>query len=106
MEENGAITLYLSCVNIEHVSRPGKLPLKVHIFSLPFYSADSLQHSHGRRGLTLEALADVVGVGAGPVLEQNLSGLAGPGHRLEQILYLVSGAKKEKKTNTVLGLLP
>lgn len=58
----------------------------------PFFVADGLQDAHRRRGLTLETLADVVGVGSRPVLEEHLSGLAGPGQGLEEVLHLVGGA--------------
>lgn len=60
--------------------------------TLPFLGADGLQHPDGCRRLTLEALADVVGVGSCAVLKQHLSGLAGPGQRLQQVLHLVGGA--------------
>lgn len=53
-------------------------------------AADGLQHADSGRGLSLEALTDVVGVGSGPVLEQHLSGLAGSGQVL-QVLDLVGG---------------
>lgn len=68
---------------------------------VPVPGTDGLQHPHGRRGATLEALTDVVGVGPGPILKQHLSGFAGPGQRLQKVLHLVSGAttglKKKKK---------
>lgn len=52
----------------------------------------SLQDPHGCCGLSLEALTDVIGVGPSPILKQHLSGLAGPGQRLQQVLHLVGGA--------------
>lgn len=60
---------------------------------IPFPGPDRLQHPDGCRGLTLKALPDVVGVSPGPVLEQQLSGLAGPGQRLQQVLHLIGGAE-------------
>jgi len=59
---------------------------------LPVPKAHSLQDAHGRRGLPLEALADVVGVGARAVLEQHLPRLAGTRQVLQQVLHLVGGA--------------
>lgn len=52
----------------------------------------SLQHPDSSCCLTLEALPDVVSVSPGPILKQHLSGLAGPGQRLQQVLHLVGGA--------------
>lgn len=60
---------------------------------IPFPGLDCLQHPDCCRGLTLKALSDVVGVSPGPVLEQHLSGLAGPGQRLQQVLHLIGGAE-------------
>lgn len=44
----------------------------------PFPKVHRLQHPHRSRALPVEGLAHVVGVGLGPVLKQNLPGLAGP----------------------------
>lgn len=60
---------------------------------IPFPGLDRLQHPDGCRGLALKALPDVVGVSPRPVLEQHLSGLAGPGQRLQQVLHLIGGAE-------------
>lgn len=53
-------------------------------------AAHRLQDSDGGSRLSLEALADVVGVSPGPVLKQHLSGLAGSGQIL-QVLDLIGG---------------
>lgn len=62
-----------------------------------FYGAYGLQHPHGRRGLALETLSDVIGVGSRPILEQHLSGLVGPGQGLKQVLHLICGAFSFKR---------
>lgn len=58
---------------------------------LPLSKTDSLQHPDGSCGLSFKPLADVVGVGTGSVLKQHLSGLAGPGKVLQQVLHLIGG---------------
>lgn len=67
--------------------------------AVPVAGTHSFQHPHCRRGATLKALTDVIGVGPGPILKQHLSGLAGPGQRLEKVLHLISGATTEKQEN-------
>lgn len=57
-----------------------------------FSKAHSLQHSHGCCGPALETLTNVISVGPRPILKQHLSGLAGPGHGLQQVLHFVGGA--------------
>lgn len=84
-------------VNIERVSLrvPNSLTFKCDdtpLHRLPFSGPYSLQHPHGCCGLTLKALTDVISVGPGPILKQHLSGLAGPGQRLQQVLHLIGGA--------------
>lgn len=53
-------------------------------------AANSLQHTDSSSSLSLEALADVIGVGSGPVFKQHLPGLTGSGQVL-QVLYLIGG---------------
>lgn len=53
-------------------------------------AAHSLQDSHSGSSLSLEALADVVGVSPRPVLKQHLPGLTGSGQIL-QVLDLIGG---------------
>lgn len=65
--------------------------------AVPVSTTYGFQHPHGRRGAPLEALTDVVGVGPGPVLEQQLSGFAGPGQRLQEVLHLVRGATTSER---------
>lgn len=70
------------------VSRYEVKPLKC-VHSL-LSAAHRLQDSDGGGGLSLKALADVVGVSSGPVLKQHLSGLTGSGQIL-QVLDLIGG---------------
>ena len=63
---------------------------------LPFLGADSLQHPHSCCGLTLKTLSDMISVCPSPVLEQHFSGFTGPRQRLQQVLYLIGGAKTNK----------
>lgn len=74
--------------------------------AVPVSGTYGFQHPHGRRGATLKALTDVVGVGPGPILKQHLSGFAGPGQRLQKVLHLVSGAAtgKNKQTQQKLNI--
>lgn len=65
--------------------------------AVPVGGAHGFQHPHSRRGATLKALTDVVGVGPGPILKQHLSGFAGPGQRLQKVLHLISGATTAKR---------
>lgn len=67
--------------------------------AVPVSGTYGFQHPRCRRGATLKALTDVVGVGPGPVLKQHLSGFAGPGQRLQKVLHLVSGATTGQNTN-------
>lgn len=60
---------------------------------LPVYGAYGLQHPHSGGGLPIKPLPYVVGVGPCPVFKQHLSGLAGPGQRLQQVLYFIGGAE-------------
>ena len=54
----------------------------------PFSKVHGLQHAHSGSALPVEALTHVVGVGLGPVLEQNLSGFAGP-RQVVQVFNLI-----------------
>lgn len=65
--------------------------------AVPVTGTHGFQHPHSRRGATLKALADVIGVGPGPILKQHLSGFAGPGQRLQKVLHLISGATTGKR---------
>lgn len=90
------ITHYL-LVSMLLLNAPHHMPLHC----LPLSGAYGLQHPHGCCGLTFKTLPDVISVGPSPILEQHLSGLAGPGKWLQQVLDLICGAKLGQKQGRV-----